>query len=360
MTPDSRWLRAVSLSVVGHALVLATTGAVAAGPPDPGARGRSGSDRSTAADLRGDTFEVDVVRTELGAEPRPPVRAPAAPTEPAATRSEAPAAVLLAPPGPVALPRHPRPAEATKHRADASTAASTGASRRAAAKLLPPHPQAAASASVAKGPANASASVAASSAPPAAASASDGGRRPTAGGTYGAAVARNGRLVLAPFFTRAIPAAVSADPTWSKRPLGSAGAIRITVTIDEAGAIDRVTVPAGADHHLKRLVARTMPLLRAGRFALMQVAGAGQETLRIAVTLSQQEPMGTPSARPTDALELGYEPPVQDRPGRAYFTLASGRHFEAHVLVVSSMAKKSTLEPTTEQLAVDAGVPSGE
>jgi len=157
-------------------------------------------------------------------------------------------------------------------------------------------------------------------------------------------MARDGLLLLAPALTRAIPAAVSADPIWSRLPPGVIGAIEMSISVDGEGAVDEVSVPPEAPEALQRLAVRTVALLRAGRFALTGVRGAGREFLRVEVTLSDR-PASDPAVS-TDAerrqLQLGFEAPSVDRPGRGWFTLASGRHFEAAVTVVSSLAAASS------------------
>jgi len=166
------------------------------------------------------------------------------------------------------------------------------------------------------------------------------------GRTYGAAGGRRGIRVLAPAFTRAIPAAVSADIAWSRLPVGPAGRVTITVTVDSGGKITDVTLPDDAAPHLEDLVNRTMALLRAGRFALSPTDGAGKQTIAIEVELSEQAPIEHDSAKPTDALNLGHDAPTATAPGRAYFTLASGRHFEARITVVRSDAQSEPGEPS--------------
>ncbi len=156
------------------------------------------------------------------------------------------------------------------------------------------------------------------------------------GRTYGAAGAGRGIRILAPAFTRAIPAAVSADLTWSRLPVGVAGRLAITVTLDDEGKITAVAIPDEAVDPLRALVDRTMALLRAGRFALSPSGGAGEQRLDIEVELSQRAPIEHGHGKPTDALELGHRAPTSTQPGKAFFTLASGRHFEARITVVRS------------------------
>jgi hypothetical protein len=129
-------------------------------------------------------------------------------------------------------------------------------------------------------------------------------------------------------FTRALPAANSADPIWNQLPLGRVGWVRVSVTVDENGAIAESRVwdkPRKPPVHLSRLVDRTLLLLNGGRFALTH-AGAGTETLSVDVTLSERPVENGP-------LALGFEAPAPGSPGRAYFQLATGRLVEANVSV---------------------------
>jgi hypothetical protein len=106
------------------------------------------------------------------------------------------------------------------------------------------------------------------------------------------------------------------------------------------------------------LVKRTIALLQAGRFALTSAPGlAGRERLRIEVTLSQREPLDHPGDDPHHALNLGHDPPTASEPGKAYFTLASGRHFEARVTIVSSDADAAADEPAPAAPPPDAPPP---
>jgi hypothetical protein len=129
-------------------------------------------------------------------------------------------------------------------------------------------------------------------------------------------------------FTRAVPAANSGDPVWGELPLGPVGSVRVSVTVGADGAIDDSKVldkPRKPPPHLARFVDRTLILLRGGRFALTN-GGAGTETLRVDVTLSERRMDDGP-------LALGFEAPSPGSPGRAYFQLASGRLVEAKVAV---------------------------
>jgi hypothetical protein len=129
-------------------------------------------------------------------------------------------------------------------------------------------------------------------------------------------------------FARAVPAANNGDPIWGELPLGPVGFVRVSVTVGADGTIDDSKVwdkPRKPPPHLERFVDRTLILLRGGRFALTG-GGAGTETLRLDVTLSERRIDNGP-------LALGFEAPSPGNPGRAYFQLASGRFVEARVAI---------------------------
>ena len=139
---------------------------------------------------------------------------------------------------------------------------------------------------------------------------------------------------LAKAFTRAIPAAISKDPIWSELALGAAGSARIEITIDEEGKIASAEPERPPPKQLKRLLDRTLILLRSGRFALSRGEGAGSETLELEATISERQAQADEFANPRDPTQLGFEPPSGEKAGRAFFTLASGRHVEIRVKLV--------------------------
>jgi hypothetical protein len=80
------------------------------------------------------------------------------------------------------------------------------------------------------------------------------------------------------------------------------------------------------------LVDRTVILLKSGRFALSRAdPGSKTEVLRIEVSISMKEP--SEGFEASHAVRLGFEPPNAGRRGKAFFTLASGRHVEAWISV---------------------------
>jgi outer membrane biosynthesis protein TonB len=161
------------------------------------------------------------------------------------------------------------------------------------------------------------------------------GRRDGTGRRYGSADSPRGVRNLPRAFTRAIPAAVSADPAWGELALGRIGSVEVTISVDDDGKIAEVDIAQTTPPVLKRLVDRTMVLLRAGRFALAGVDGAGRQKLEIDVVLSHRNLAVDPDDQRL-VLELGHEPPTDSAPGRAYFTLRSGRHVEARIRIAAT------------------------
>jgi hypothetical protein len=160
-------------------------------------------------------------------------------------------------------------------------------------------------------------------------------------GSSGSSAAAYGSEGLAPgvrslpgAFTRAIPPAVSGDPAWSVRPSGIVGALSIAIAVDELGHVTSAEIvsprpPALPVPELARLRDRVRVLLGGGQFALSGGAGPGRDVLRVEVTLSDRA--ADSDGDPQHVIDLGFEAPLGARPGRAYFTLGSGRHFDAKV-----------------------------
>jgi hypothetical protein len=148
------------------------------------------------------------------------------------------------------------------------------------------------------------------------------------GRRYGAHGAERGVQGVARAFTHALPRAISADPIWAELRAGEVGSFEVTFVVGADGKIVSVTLADDLERHFRALVARTRPLL-GGEFVLSRhgSVGAGEETLRIDVALSDVEP-------PTEELSLGYEAPTLDQAGRAHFVLKSGRRFDATIRIV--------------------------
>jgi len=157
-----------------------------------------------------------------------------------------------------------------------------------------------------------------------------------ASGAFGAEGLPPGVRSLPSAFTRAIPPATAADPVWQTLPAGSEHPFTLAIEVDADGHVSNSEIlkekdgsapPIQAVHLRERVIA----LLGGGLFAL-QNGGAGRELFRITITLSDQ-PVSDEDA-PAQAVQRGFEPPRGSIPGRAYFTLSSGRHFEAKVQVL--------------------------
>ena len=158
-------------------------------------------------------------------------------------------------------------------------------------------------------------------------------------GQFGAEGLPPGTRSLPSAFTRAIPPASGADPIWQSLPVGTLRPFTLAVEIDPGGHIGSSQIQASANaaevppqfEHLRQ---RVMALLGGGLFALQDTLGAGRALFRVTITLSDRAVLE--GSEPAELVERGFEPPHGARPGRAYFTLASGRHFEARVEVLGA------------------------
>jgi hypothetical protein len=131
---------------------------------------------------------------------------------------------------------------------------------------------------------------------------------------------------LATAFTRAITQAEMANPLWETLPLGSVGSVRVVLRLS-AGSLEDPEFVGAPKLSLRKLSEKALRLLRNGRFALPFAATdahSGAQRFDVEVTLSQR-------AAGSERTQYGYDHPTDKRPGRAYFTLPSGRHFEATV-----------------------------
>lgn len=277
----------------------------------------------------GNTFQIDGLVTERGGPAKasspaaqPARAAKAAPAKPAATAPPSKAAALTARAGATAAPAAPakRPRPAASARAVGSARAAASVSAAASARAPAPS----------------------SHAPPAAApdlshamAAAADGSAPERGGRFGAAGVLPGVRDLAKAFTRALPRAASGDPLWSKLPLGSAGGFHVVIRIDEQRRIESVKPDEKSlSPALQHLLDRTVLMLKAGQFALdRNDVTSGNEKLHVELAISMRARSNQIDVDPTDTVELGFKPPTRDKPGRGYFTLASGRHVEASVTI---------------------------
>lgn len=139
-------------------------------------------------------------------------------------------------------------------------------------------------------------------------------------------------------FTRAIPPATGADPIWQTLPTGSLRPFTIAIQVGEDGHIQSADVlkerdGSAAEPPALHLRERVQALLGGGLFALQNEVGAGRALFRVTITLSDRAVHD--EDHPAELVERGFDPPRGASAGRAYFTLASGRHFEARVLVLN-------------------------
>jgi hypothetical protein len=137
----------------------------------------------------------------------------------------------------------------------------------------------------------------------------------------GDAVAASAPQDLADRFTRAVTEAEKHNPSWATHPLGPVGSVRVQLSLKD-GVLQPPRFEGTPPALLRRLVEKTLFLLRRGNFALpFSSDRAGQHWFRVDVRLSQVD----------DVNRYAYERPSRTRPGRAFFVLPSGRLFEAFV-----------------------------
>lgn len=140
-------------------------------------------------------------------------------------------------------------------------------------------------------------------------------------------------------FTRAIPPATGADPLWQTLPAGKQQPFTVAVRVDSDGHIQDSKILEDhegnqAPEQFVHLRERVVALLGAGLFALQNNVSAGYGVFRISITLSDRAVKE--EGEPAELVERGFDPPRGSQAGRAYFTLASGRHFEAKVEILNA------------------------
>jgi hypothetical protein len=258
----------------------------------------------------GNAVEIDAVATPDGVPTIPNAESPLAAT---------PAAAAVA------------PSDVTRS-LDAAPAAKTDPQSLPLPKKRVPRPLRHTDAELAASPAQGSA----------VSSAAEGSGKPdtqAATGAFGSDELPPGVLRLPSAFTRAIPPATGADPLWQTLPVGKQRPFTIAVQVDADGHIrgsrildDREgSLPPEQFVHLRE---RVVALLGAGLFALHNQVSAGYGVFRITITLSDRAVRE--EGEPAELVERGFDPPRGAQAGRAYFTLASGRHFEAKVEVLNT------------------------
>jgi hypothetical protein len=161
-------------------------------------------------------------------------------------------------------------------------------------------------------------------------------------GSFGSEGLPPGVRSLPSAFTRAIPPATGADPIWQSLPVGTQEPFILAMQVDAEGHIgtakillshDEGDIPPQFEHIRQRVTA----LLGGGLFALKNGSSSGTDLFRITITLSDRAVQQESASG--ELLERGFDPPIGKTPGRAYFTLASGRHFEARVEVIGQPAR---------------------
>ena len=126
---------------------------------------------------------------------------------------------------------------------------------------------------------------------------------------------------LATAFTRTFPQVASADPSWSRTPLGSAGSLDAVIEIDERGSVVSANVTGGSPT-LRGSALRTLMLLRHRTFT----AHARVTTLHVTGEVSR------------DTVHDGLHGNVfavggsfVSGEGDGFFALAIGRRIDVHV-----------------------------
>lgn len=133
-------------------------------------------------------------------------------------------------------------------------------------------------------------------------------------------------------FTRAIPAACSADSTWSKLPAGDAGTLVAELRVGADGHLGSME-PMGKDapKALVNVLRRTLPLLQSGIFAVRGGAvSAGIETIELKATVSDEPGSDATEGGGKDNLAFSYGAGR----GKASFTQAGGRKVDISVRVL--------------------------
>ena len=161
-------------------------------------------------------------------------------------------------------------------------------------------------------------------------------------GTFGAEGLPIGVRSLPSAFARAIPPATGADPIWQTLAVGTQPPFTMRIHVDAEGHISEAKLLGGhegqeAPAQFTHLRDRVIALLGGGLFALQNDSVSGTDLFRITITLSDRAVKA--DSEPAELVERGFEPPRGSTPGRAYFTLASGRHFEAKIEVLGAPAR---------------------
>ena len=121
-------------------------------------------------------------------------------------------------------------------------------------------------------------------------------------------------------FTSQFPSAASADPLWNSAPFGSAGEVRIALTIDENGRLIDTALRSGGSPALRSGVQRTLALIRGRAFTAHQAT----TTLAVAGKVSPDE---VHDGLHGDFFAVGRS----SHEGTAFFALPIGRRIDIRV-----------------------------
>lgn len=131
------------------------------------------------------------------------------------------------------------------------------------------------------------------------------------------------------------------DREWSRLPLGTLGAAKLTLEVDESGKLEELEIdPPGVPAIIERMLRRATQLLRSGRFSVdPREVSAGAEHLELEVTISERSVSPNELAAPEELFAQSSAPPTFERAGFAQFTLNSGRHIRVVVRRAVSIPK---------------------
>jgi hypothetical protein len=149
----------------------------------------------------------------------------------------------------------------------------------------------------------------------------DGTGEGTGPAVYGAAGDRSA-VDLATAITRGFPQAASADPSWASAPMGPAGDVTLTLTLDESGKLVGSDVSPGASAPLAAGIRRTLALVGGRAFT-----SRGKVTrLHLVATVS---PDTVHDGLHGDVFAIGGS--YTGSEGQAFFALAIGRRVDLKV-----------------------------
>jgi hypothetical protein len=139
-------------------------------------------------------------------------------------------------------------------------------------------------------------------------------------------------------FAQTLPMAVSPDEGWKALPVGAAGHLDLRVRVDPDGHVVADPIDPRVAQHWRALVDRMLPMLRSGRFAFSTTQAGGVALLHLTATVSKVDP---DAHGPGTVFGLGNDPAAPGVPGRGYWTLDNGKHYE----VVIRLADETSTRP---------------